>query len=77
MSNKTRRQFDGKFKRQVVLAALQKQKSLRDLCREFDLHPNQILEWKRHVLSTLQKFLIKPKFYNLTAYKTAPASSLS
>jgi transposase-like protein len=56
MSNKTRRQFDGKFKSQVVLAALQNQKSLKDLCREFDLNPNQILDWKRKVLTAIPDF---------------------
>jgi len=56
MSRKVRRQFDGKFKSQVVIEALRERKTLSDLCKEFDLHPNQITDWKKQALNGLPDF---------------------
>jgi transposase len=53
MSKQNRRRFDGKFKTKVVLEALKEQKTLSALSKEFNLHPQQITDWKRQVLSEL------------------------
>jgi transposase len=42
MSRKIRRQFDGKFKTKVVIESLRERKTLSEICKEYDLHPNQI-----------------------------------
>jgi transposase-like protein len=34
----------------VALAALRDDKTLAQLCQEFDLHANQIAEWKRQLI---------------------------
>jgi transposase len=34
----------------VALAALRKDKTMAELCKEFELHPTQINNWKRQLL---------------------------
>ena len=34
----------------AVLAALREDKTIAELCKEFELHPTQIAEWKRQLL---------------------------
>jgi len=48
-----RRQFTVEFKARVVRAALREDKTLAELASQFDVHPNQITEWKRQVLDAL------------------------
>ena len=53
VARRVRRQHTGAFKAQVAqvaLAALRKDKTIAQLCEEFDLHANQITEWKRQLL---------------------------
>jgi len=47
---RTRRVFSSEFKARVALAALREDKTLAELSQLFELHPNQITEWRRQLL---------------------------
>ena len=49
MSRRPRRNHSPQFKSKVALAALQGDKTLAQLAEQFDLHPNQIVEWKKQL----------------------------
>ena len=48
---RSRRVFNPEFKAKVALAALREDKTLAELCQQFELHPNQITEWKKQLLA--------------------------
>ena len=50
-ARRTRRVFNPEFKAKVALAALREDKTLAQLCQQYELHPNQINVWKRQLLS--------------------------
>ena len=49
MTRRTRRNHAPAFKAQVALAALKSDKTLAELAQQYDLHPNQITDWKRQL----------------------------
>ena len=47
---RSRRSHSPAFKAKVALAALPEDKTMADLCKEFEPHPTQINEWERQLL---------------------------
>ncbi len=47
---KSRRKFDSAFKAKVAVEALKERQTLSELAVKFDLHPNQISQWKQEFL---------------------------
>ena len=50
MTKRTRRNHSATFKAKVALAALKGDKTLTELAQQYDVHPNQITDWKRQLL---------------------------
>ena len=46
MSKRPRRNHTPAFKAKVALAAVKGEKTLAELAQQFDVHPNQITQWK-------------------------------
>jgi transposase-like protein len=50
MSRRPRRNHSAAFKAKVALAAVKGEKTLSELAEQFDIHPNQITQWKTQLL---------------------------
>ena len=50
MSRRPRRNHTPAFKAKVALAAVKGDKTLAELAQQFDVHPNQITQWKTQLL---------------------------
>ena len=55
MSRRPRRNHSPEFKAKVALAAVKGEKPLTELAEQFDVHPNQITQWKRQAVENLAK----------------------
>lgn len=61
MTRRTRRNHTAIFKTQVALAALKEDKTLAQLAEQFDLHANQIVEWKKQLQQNAVSVFESPK----------------
>ena len=50
MARRKRRNHSPTFKAQVAVAALKGDKTLAELAQHFDVHPNQITDWKSQLM---------------------------
>ncbi len=53
MSRRPRRNHSPAFKSKVALAAVKGEQTITELSQRFDVHPNQITQWKNQLLEQL------------------------
>lgn len=51
MAKRTRRNHSPAFKAKVALAAIRGDRTLAELAEQFDVHPNQIQDWKQKLVT--------------------------
>ncbi len=47
---KKRKTYDDQFKARVALEAVKGEKTISEIATQFEVHPNQIMKWKRQLL---------------------------
>ena len=57
----TRKKFTTKFKTKVVLEVLKERMTNQELAQKFDIHPQQISNWKREFLNGAEQVFSKGK----------------
>jgi transposase-like protein len=50
---KQRRHFTAGFKAKVALEAIKGQRTVQEIASTFEVHPNQVTQWKRQALEQL------------------------
>ena len=60
-TRRSRRVLDEAFKTKVVLEALKESMTLNELASKYDVHPNQISQWKTHFLKNAVSVFSGPK----------------
>ena len=50
MTRRKRRNHSAAFKAKVALAAVRGEQTLAELAEQFDIHPNQIQDWKKRLV---------------------------
>ena len=57
----SRRKYTSKFKTKVVLEALKEKNTLAELAQRYEIHPQQITNWKREFLNNADQVFDKGK----------------
>jgi len=50
-----RKSYSAKYKAQVALSAIREDKTLSELSSEFSIHANQIVRWKKELLTRAEE----------------------
>ena len=61
IARRPRRNHSDEFKAKAVLSAIEGEKTLAELSSEFDIHQNQIIDWKNQLIAASTRVFSNPK----------------
>ncbi len=61
MARRPRRNHSPAFKAKVAVAAIKGEKTMIELAQEFDVHPNQIKQWRDQLLEGRPGYSVTPR----------------
>lgn len=61
---KQRRHFTAGFKAKVALEAIKGQRTVQEIASTFEVHPNQVAQWKRQALEQLPAVFSSERSHN-------------
>jgi len=56
-----RKRYTAAFKSKVALEAIKGQKTISEIASEYEVHPNQVSQWKRHLRDGLEDVFTDPR----------------
>ena len=66
---KQRKMYDASFKVRVALEAIKVESTLAEISKEYRVHPNQIVKWKKEALAKFPILFIKTEDRELAEAK--------
>ncbi len=62
----TRKRYNEEFKLQVIIEALRKKSTTKEVARDYNLHPDLVSRWKREFFNSIVYF----EFHSLSTGKS-------
>ena len=56
-----RKHYDGAFKTRVAVEAIKGQKTVNQIASDYEVHPTQVVKWKKEALAGLPDLLSDPR----------------
>lgn len=55
-----RKSHSNEFKAKVALEAIRNESSVQEIAQKYDVHPNQISQWKKKILDNMNELFERP-----------------